>query len=144
MTVLEAMVGLSVILLLLAIGVPRYRCHQLRAHMARALEDLRQARDKVESFEVEFGEFPGSLAQAYAGGIVPAGLQYCLEGSRQQREGSEECAMIEPLRGRGEGSQVVGYLLTTPRSLALCAQVDLAWTTCCGKPLSLVAPGEVD
>lgn len=136
-TILELVVVIAVLGIILTIAVPRYTCMMQKSRMASRVDDLRQARDAIEIYQVELGSFPPDLQAAF-GNRQPPDLEYCVDTpDGNSGHGNQFCTFFDPDNPSApapQGSALgVGYILRTRPNLAPCAGVDFVWTTCCGR-----------
>jgi prepilin-type N-terminal cleavage/methylation domain-containing protein len=113
-TLIEVLVVVAVLAIVALIGVPWLTCVFQKSHYTEALEDLRQGRAVVESYEAELGAWPPNLTAAFRDRPVPVGLVYTA------------------------GVPTSGYVLRTSDELARCADVRMAWLQCCGEEPRIV------
>lgn len=136
-TLVEIFVGMAILSILTLILLPRGVCQIRKSQVASVLEDLRVARGQVELFELEHGRWPTTLDEAFGTQEPPDTLFYCTdENDANAGHGNETCLFFDADNPSGNnnhgGVPGGGFMLRTDFNLAQCANVDFAWTTCCG------------
>jgi prepilin-type N-terminal cleavage/methylation domain-containing protein len=144
LTLVEVLVTMAVLGILAGAAVPWVSCSLDKARYARTMADLGQVRDSIEAYEAELGAWPPDLEAAMRGRPVPKSLVYCTEsGDANKGHGNETCFFFDPDNPSGKnkhgGIPGAGYLLRTHDMLSECADVRVAWTTCCGQPPIIIA-----
>lgn len=147
MTLVEIIVALGVLSVLATIMVPFGLCQMRKAHLASVMEDLMDARAQVELYEAELGVWPPDLETAYQGQKPPTTIVYCTDDDDPNSgHGNEFCSFFDEGNPSGNnnhgGAPYVGYILSTFDGVATCANVRLAWTSCCGREPDIVAVDE--
>jgi type II secretory pathway pseudopilin PulG len=147
-TLLEVLVVIAVIGIVFTILMPRFTCMIAKGHTAEAVQDLRQARDLIETFETELGVFPSSLQEVYRDRPVPDTLVYCIDDvDHNKGHGNETCMFLDWDNPSGKnqhgGFEGIGYLLRTHENLSPCQNIDFIFTSCCGGEPHVVKIGEM-
>jgi type II secretory pathway pseudopilin PulG len=147
-TMVEVIIILAVVSILALIIMPRAICLLEKSHMAKAVSELSHARDTIEAYELELGQWPASLDDAFGGRPLPKDFVYCSAGNDANKgHGNERCTFFDSGNPSGKnqhgGSPGVGYILATPPALAAkCAHVNFVYATCCGGDPTVVECGE--
>lgn len=143
-TLIETLIALTVLALLSTILLPRGVCQIRKSKVASVLEDLRIARGQIELFELEHGRWPTSLAEAFGSQRPPETLYYCTdEADGNSGHGNETCLFFDSDNPSGNnnhgGVPGSGFMVRTDFGLAQCANIDFAWSTCCGQPPDVIS-----
>jgi type II secretory pathway pseudopilin PulG len=142
-TLLETIVAIGVIGVLALITVPWISCTFQKSHFTQVMEDMRQARALIESYEAELGAWPPDLGAAFASRPVPDSLIYCtVDADGNAGHGNEYCTFFDTGNPSGNnehgGTPEAGYILRTYDDLARCANVRMVWLKCCGEEPRIV------
>lgn len=145
-TLLGLLASIAIIGILSAMAVPAFTCQLQKSKMASALVDLSYGAQLVEAFELEHGEFPSALSDAYGRDTPPDRLIYCLDADDgNSGHGNQFCSIFDGgnSSGNNEHGGVVdmGYSLRLVDNVAPCANFSTAWTYCCGREAEHVPPG---
>lgn len=142
-TMIETVVVVVVVGVLALIAVPWMNCTFEKSHYAQVMEDMRQARALIEAYEAELGAWPPDLDTAFANRRPPDTLIYCTDGDDgNSGHGNEFCQFLDwenPSGQNQHGGTQSGYILRTYDELSRCADVRMAWLTCCGEEPHVVA-----
>ena len=146
-TMLGLLASIAIIGILSAMAVPAFTCQLQKSKMASALADLSYGAQLVEAFEIEHGEFPYTLSDAYGPDEPPDRLIYCLDDDDgNSGHGNQFCSIFDGgnASGQNEHGGVVdmGYSLRLVDNVAPCANFSTAWTYCCGREPRHVPPGD--
>jgi type II secretory pathway pseudopilin PulG len=144
---IEIVVALGVVGVLALMAVPWLNCTFQKSHFTQVMEDMRQARALIESYEAELGAWPPDLNVAFGSRPPPDSLIYCTESNDSNAgHGNEYCTFFDTGNPSGNnehgGTPEAGYVLRTYDDLARCANVRMAWLKCCGEEPRIVAWGD--
>lgn len=146
MTLIEVILTVGVLGILALLGSRPLLCHLSESKMASQISDLNYARDAVETFKAEFGDFPATLEEAYKGPTAPPHLIYCVDDPDvNSGHGNEFCTFFDPENPGGNPPQSApqaGYILLTQNDLCPCKNIDYLWVSCCGMEPDVVEYGE--
>lgn len=142
-TLIETIIALTVLSILSMILLPRGVCQIRKSKVASILEDLRIARAQIELFELEHGRWPGNLDEAFGNQDPPDTLYYCTdEADGNAGHGNETCLFFDAGNPSGNnnhgGIPGAGFMVRTDFGLAECANIDFAWSTCCGRAPDII------
>jgi type II secretory pathway pseudopilin PulG len=143
-TLIETIVVMAMVGVLALITVPWMSCTFDKSHYAQVLEDMRQARTLIETYEVELGAWPPDLEAAFGTKPVPKSLIYCTDDiDGNFGHGNEFCTFFDTGNPSGNnnhgGTPEVGYILMTEDLLSRCSGVRMAWLGCCGEEPNLIS-----
>jgi prepilin-type N-terminal cleavage/methylation domain-containing protein len=137
-SMVEILVVGAIISILTLIGVPNLRCHIQKTKLQTAMNDLVDARDRVELFEMEMGHWPATLEQAYGNMKPPETVVYCTENNDGDAgHGNELCTFFDSDNPSGQnnhgGMPALGFFVRTNEGIgAPCVGISFAWLACCG------------
>jgi type II secretory pathway pseudopilin PulG len=142
-TLLETVIAVAVVGVLALITVPWMSCTFQKSHFTQVMEDLRQARALIESYEAELGAWPPDLDAAFGSRPTPDSLIYCTDlEDGNEGHGNQYCVFFDQGNPSGNnehgGTPEAGYILRTNTDLARCANVRMAWLKCCGEEPRIV------
>lgn len=136
LTLMETLIVAAVVGILATITVPYASCMIQRSKMASAMDDVKDARERIELFQTEMGLWPANLAEAYRNQPLPKGLLYCVESRDRNNGRGNECLFFDNGNPSGNNTKhdagEVGYVLQTEDNLSPCNNVRVVWTMCCG------------